>query len=99
MKESYMERYKKILLEIIHKELPDCKVYLFGSRARGDNYPGSDIDLGLDAGKVIDISLIGKLLGIIEETNIPLYVDLVDLNSADDDFREKVISKGILWKS
>lgn len=29
----------------IKKEAPDAKVYLFGSRARGDNKPNSDWDI------------------------------------------------------
>ena len=33
------------LSEIIHREAPDAKVILYGSEARGDSHPGSDIDL------------------------------------------------------
>lgn len=33
------------LREIIHREAPDAKVILYGSEARGDSHPGSDIDL------------------------------------------------------
>ena len=97
--EKYLERYKKILLEIISEELPGCKVYLFGSRACGDYYSGSDIDLALDAGKPIDTTVIGKLLGDIEETTIPLKVDLVDLHSISGKFKEQVEKEMILWKN
>ena len=99
MIEKYLERYKKILLRIIHKRLPGCKVYLFGSRARGDSDPGSDIDLALDSGEVIGFDVISRLKGEIEETNIPLKVDLVDLNDVDDDFKKKVIREGMLWEN
>ena len=33
------------LREIIQREAPDAKVILYGSEARGDSHPGSDIDL------------------------------------------------------
>jgi len=98
MSEASIERYKKILLKIICGHLPKAKVYLFGSRARKDNQPGSDIDLAIDAGKEIDFRLILKMLGEIEETTVPLTVDLVDLHSASDDFKKEVEKEGILWE-
>jgi predicted nucleotidyltransferase len=92
------EFYKKILLEIIHRQLPTCKVYLFGSRARGTHQPGADIDLALDMGKPIDFNIIASLLGEIEESNVPLMVDLVDLYTASDAFKKEVNREGIEWK-
>ena len=43
------QKYAEKLISIIHIHLPEVVVYLYGSRARGDNRPGSDIDLALDA--------------------------------------------------
>lgn len=96
---EYLDRYKELLLDIIHKKLPDCRVYLFGSRARRDHDSGSDIDLALDAGKKIDFKIILKLLVEIEETKIPLGVDLVDLNTVSDEFKKRVNEQGILWEN
>lgn len=93
------DRYKKILLEIINKRLPLCKVYLFGSRARETNQPGADIDLALDCGAAIDFSIILKLHGDIDETTIPLMVDLVDLFSASALLKEEVKKEGVLWET
>jgi uncharacterized protein len=92
------ESYMKKLLEIIHAKLPGCRVYLFGSRARGTHQPGADIDLALDMGKPIDFTIIVSLLGEIEESNIPLMVDLVDLYTASDVFKREVNKEGIEWK-
>ena len=93
------ERYKNTLIEIIHKRLPDCKVYLFGSRARGTNQTGADIDLALDSKYKIDISIFYKIQDDIEETTIPLTIDLVDLNSASDVLKNEVKKEGVLWKN
>lgn len=92
------ERYKKTLLELIYRRLPFCKVYLFGSRARGTHQPGADIDLALDCGAPIDISSILRLHADIEETTIPLTVDLVDFFSASDRLKDEVKREGILWE-
>ena len=97
-KKEHFERYKNKLLEIIKKRLPESKIYLFGSRARGTQSSGADIDLALDNGKKIDLKLIMKLYGDIEETTIPLTVDLVDLYDASDKLKSEVEKEGILWK-
>ena len=93
------EKYKKTLLKIIHNKLPECKVYLFGSRARKTNESGADIDLALDNKNPIDNKIMYLLKDEIEETTIPLMVDLVDLNSVSDEFRAQVMKEGILWKT
>ena len=92
-----LERYKAILLKIIHDKLPDCKVYLYGSRARGDYQPESDIDLAIDNGKPIGFKVLASLLGEFEETNIPLKVDLIDLNDLDENFKKQVQKEMVLW--
>lgn len=92
-------RYKKILLEIIHQELPGCKVYLFGSRARNDYSVGSDIDIALDMGAQINSRKIYIIKDKIEETTIPLNVDLVDFYGTDGVFREEIEKEGILWEN
>ena len=93
------DRYKKTLLEIIHKRLPDCKVYLFGSRARNTHQSGADIDLALDNSSPIDLRIILRIHGDIEDTTIPLSVDLVDLQTASDILKNEIKEEGILWQS
>jgi uncharacterized protein len=96
---EYLDRYKRILLEIISNRLPHCKIYLFGSRARERHSSGSDIDLALDNGKKIDFDIIVKLKIDIDNSIIPLGVDLVDLNNASEKLREQVKKEGVLWKN
>ena len=91
--------YQKELLAIIHKYIPDCTVYLFGSRARKRNHVGSDIDLAIDAKQVLDIGIIGSIKEACEESTIPLFVDIVDLNAVDKSMREEILKDGIVWSN
>ena len=93
------EEYRKQLLNIINKYIPKCTVYLFGSRARGMFREGSDIDLALDTGCPIELSVIFRIKNEIEETNIPFFVDVVDVQAASPDFKEQILKDGIIWKS
>lgn len=72
------------------------RLYLFGSRARGDETPSSDIDLAIEAQEDIseDISYLSEVL---EESLLPYRVELVDLSKAGRHLRKKVMEEGILW--
>lgn len=93
------EKYKSFLIKIIHKYLPNCKIYLFGSRARKTHRSGADIDLALDIEEKIHFKKLFEIQDKIEESNLPLFVDLVDLHSASEKLKNEVKNEGILWKS
>lgn len=73
----------------------EVKIYLFGSRARGENSRFSDIDIGFLSDKDLSKDLV-MLRELIEESNIPYKVDIVDL-STNKDLLEIVIKKGKRW--
>lgn len=89
--------YKDILINIIKKHLPHSKIYLFGSRARSTHSPGSDIDIAIDAGIPIERAILGALKEEIVESNIPLFVDIIDLNDISEDIRQQIKKEGVLW--
>ncbi len=95
---NFEEDKKKIIL-IIKKHIPDAKIYLFGSRARGKNSPGSDIDIALDAGEKIDRFFIGNINEDLEESNIPFCVDIIDFYDVSDGMKKQIIKERILWSS
>jgi len=70
-------------------------MYLFGSRATDAFHETSDFDIGVLAEVDIrrELSLAREKL---EQSNIPLSVDLVDLGTASEPFRQAVLTKGIL---
>ena len=51
------------------------KVILFGSRARGDFYKKSDIDLAVEGGNFLGFSM-----SVDEETSILLEYDIIELD-------------------
>ncbi|HBS48036.1 TPA: hypothetical protein DEO28_02505 [Candidatus Dependentiae bacterium] len=97
MKNNVSEDYKIILISIIQKYLPYCTIYLFGSRARGTNQSGADIDLALDNKQKIPFDTILSIYNDIDETTIPLFVDIVDINSASLDLKMEIEKEGIKW--
>ncbi len=85
----------KVKLNNIVEELKKSKpksIILFGSRARGDFSKYSDIDIAVD----IDLSFREKrkLKEKIEAISGLYSVDLVFLNEAQNNFKEKILKEG-----
>lgn len=57
------------------------KVYIFGSRARGDYKEGSDIDLAIESKDDIKLRLLNKL----EDIRCILNFDVVDVNNIENE--------------
>ena len=84
MTESELEELKKIIAPIAEKRGVD-KVYLFGSRARGDNRPDSDYDFFVHKGKLRDLFALGGLYCDLEDA-LGMQVDIV-LNGIPEESR------------
>ena len=74
----------------------NAKVWIFGSRARGDYTKSSDIDLLYEVENNLGLSVIGKIESDLEESRLPYKVDLVDLNHLASSYREGVFREQIL---
>ncbi len=88
-----MEDLKKFLIDFFKDR--NLKVYLFGSRARGDNTPFSDIDIGILTEEDISSDLT-ILREILEESNLPYKVDLVNLSS-NKELLKIILAEGKRW--
>lgn len=92
------EEHKSKILALINAIAPQAKVYLFGSRARGTNAEWSDIDLALDAGQALPELMASELKNIMEASNLPYKVDVVDLYQISDAMRRAILKDKVVWK-
>jgi uncharacterized protein len=80
--------------DALRAALPDVQaIYLYGSAARGDAGPASDVDIGvvLPPGQVLTnrLDLMARLAAVLGSE-----VDLVDLRQAGDFLRMEVLREG-----
>ena len=92
---DYLAEVKRIVLEGLKGHR--AKVYLFGSRATGEAWRWSDIDVAVLPLEPLPMGLLGEISEALEESTVPYNVDLVDLSVADLSFRERVEREGVLW--
>jgi predicted nucleotidyltransferase len=96
-----LARYQDQIIDVFSRAVPAKKfeVYLFGSRARGDEEEGSDADLAI-SGTEIDRSDLSLIREQWEYSTIPMMLDLVDLQDINSALYEQVEKeKVLLWTS
>lgn len=94
MTEADRQRILTAARETLLAALPDVwAIYVYGSFARGDEWPNSDVDLAvlLPADRQIE-----DLLGLMSEVSLRTQrdVDLVDLRKVGDVLRREVFEDG-----
>jgi predicted nucleotidyltransferase len=94
---TLVEKYKDQLIALIRQHVPRGRIYLFGSRATGKAQSGSDIDIALDAGTCIPRDNILALLTALDETIIPVHIDIIDMHMVGNEMKESIVREGILW--
>jgi len=98
MKNIDKETQEKIV-DLITALIPDAKIYLFGSRARETHHQWSDIDLALDTGMPLRNSKVDEVKSVLEATNMPYKVDVLDFQSVSADMQASIKRDGKIWKS
>ena len=93
----YLEEVKKIVFQFIPKD--SARVYLYGSWARGEERPSSDIDIGISPLKKFSPRLLSDLSEALEESSIPYRVEIVNLKETSEAFLKRVMKEGILWNA
>ena len=74
-----------------------ARLYLFGSRARGDAARASDIDIAILPDTALEPGTLARIRDALEESTIPYEVDVIDLSSIDEPFRRRVLAEAIAW--
>ena len=80
-------KYIDFIKETILAEIPNVKIYIFGSRVQGNALEYSDVDIALKDKEKISIESILKLRIKFENSTFPYKVDIVDLKNLKDEFR------------
>lgn len=75
------------------------KIFLFGSRASITNRRFSDYDIGIIGKKPIPSPKISAVKEELEESKIPVVVDVVDFSQVDPEFKHVAMQKIKLWSS
>lgn len=88
---SNKENLKQFIRGVVKKYLPDenYKVFFFGSRVRGDNFPRSDIDIGIEGPVPLTVKTKFDLEDALDDFPTLYKFDLVDFTAIDQDFRQE----------
>lgn len=74
-----------------------ARLFLVGSRARGDAARASDIDIAILPDAPLEPGTLARIRDALEESTIPYEVEVVDLSCVDESFRRKVLAEAIAW--
>jgi predicted nucleotidyltransferase len=94
--------HEKILCAILREHLPQMpvSVFVFGSRTRRSHRVDSDLDLLIDAQGEIPLSIMAKLKGAFEDSNLPFRVDVANRTDVSSEFYQKIQEDlTLLWAS
>ena len=96
-----LARYQDQIIDVFARAVPAKKfeVYLFGSRARSDEFDGSDVDIAIQ-GNEITVFDLSRIREQWEYSTIPLQLDLVDMKEIGSSHSQQIIKERIpLWTS
>lgn len=74
---------------------PGTRVFMFGSRARGNGSWNSDFDLWIDAD--VPTRILSRICDDLDESFVPFSVDLVTTPLLQGDFEVQVRSEAVPW--
>lgn len=89
----------QILEDIIVNPLKarGIEIWVFGSRARGDHQKFSDLDVLIEG--IIPPSVFSSMKESLEESSLPIKVDLVPLNELAESYKTSVFRDRVHWAS
>lgn len=94
------EKYLKIVQDILHTHLPKAEVWAYGSRVNGDYYDTSDLDLVVRQPDNLTRrqTKLGEAIKAFSESNLPIFVQLVDWASIPDAFHDEIAAKYVVMQ-
>lgn len=91
-----LEQIKSILRKSLDLK-KEFRVFVFGSRAKGNFRPYSDLDLWIDAEPDLSTAEIGNILSEFEDSDVSINVDIVTSKTCLDAYLPKIESEKLLW--
>ena len=91
--------YILIVKNIVLKHVPqdEFAVFLFGSRAVGNDKSLSDIDVGILGMRALPYNIKGDLESDLDESIVPFKIDLIDFYQVDEVFKNEALSTVEIW--
>lgn len=89
------KQIKAIIYDVLDSE--SLELIIFGSRAVGSAYPGSDYDIAIKADGKISDRLLAIIREKLEDSTIPNKIDLVDYHSVSQELKINIDKDGIRW--
>jgi predicted nucleotidyltransferase len=97
MKFGLSDKVIECIQKVFHDEPKVDKVIIFGSRAKGNFKPGSDIDLAIK-GNEISFNDVLSLSVKLDDLDLPYKIDLINYSSVKDkDVIEHINRVGIIF--
>ena len=93
-----MDRAQTInqVAEIIKQQLPaDCEIFLFGSWAKRQALPASDLDIGILGQAEVPWETMMKIKSAAQGLPTLRKIDIVDLRAAGEEFRKNVLNHAL----
>lgn len=88
---------QKKIIRIVEVLIPETDICLYGSRARGNYHPRSDIDITLDAGRKLERIDVSEVRNLLEAANTVYHYDVIGLNNIPQDLKDNILKDAILW--
>ena len=95
---SITEAQRALILDLLEKHLPNTAAWVYGSRAKGEARPKSDLDMVVFANPSQSRSVY-DLKEAFEESNLPFRVDVFVWDSMPERFRERVLPDRVVLVS
>ena len=88
-----VKELKKAILEIIDKYLDTdlYRIFFFGSRIKGDNFPRADIDIGIEGHQEIPGEIKMKIKEDLERLPTLYKFDFVDFKNVSEKFKKEAL--------
>ena len=88
--------HMSLVQTILADHLPQARVLAFASRAAGTPRKYSDLDLAVIQPEPLTLRVISRLKTAFEDSDLPICVDVVDWNQADNEFKAMVTKQGMV---